>query len=144
MPTDFGLNNNIDPDANHLSELYPSLEGDINSQYNDSNSFKTYQPTSSCKDFSVIHLNVISLGANGDKFPSYLSTLGRKCNVICLSETYLKQGEKLDYYFPNYKIYYSGRSDRNGGGVRICVADQYGCELTSLLTVKLPYIESLQ
>ena len=55
----------------------------------------------------------------------------------------LKQGEKLDYLFPNYKIYYLGRSDGTGGGVMIFDADHYDCELISALTVKLPYIESV-
>ena len=139
MPSAFNFNNSIDPDANHFSELDPSLEGDINSQYFDSNSFKASQANSSCEDFSVIYLNVNFLRANGDKFLSFLSTIDHKFDVISLSETYLKQREKLDYYFPNYKMYNFGRSNRKGGGVMICV----GCELISLLTANLPYIESV-
>ena len=105
MPSAFNSNNNIDPDVNNFSELYPLLEGDFISQYYDSNSFKASQPSSSNKDFSVIHLNLKSLAANGDKFLSFLSNLVYKFYVICLSETLLKQRVKLDYYFPNYKIY---------------------------------------
>ena len=45
-----------------------ALEGDSNSQYyNNSNSFKASLPKSFNKDFSFIHLNINSLGANGDK-----------------------------------------------------------------------------
>ena len=68
ISSDFDLNNNIDPDDNHFSELHPSLEGDINSQNYDSNSFKVSQPSSPCENFSVFHLNVNSLGGKRDKF----------------------------------------------------------------------------
>ena len=33
MSSDFDLNDNTDPDANHISELYASYEADISSQY---------------------------------------------------------------------------------------------------------------
>ena len=73
MSTDFNSSNNIDPDANHYSELYPSLEGDINSQYYDSGSYKASQPSSSNEDFSLIYLNINSLGANGGMAFFYVS-----------------------------------------------------------------------
>ena len=57
--------------------------------------------------------------------------------------TKLKQWEKLEYFFPNYKLYYSGRSDRNGGGVMICFAGHYDFELNSAFTVNLAYVESV-
>ena len=75
-----------------------------------------------------------SIGANGE-------SLDYKFDVICLSEIYLKQGEKADYYFPNYTIFYPGRSNRTGGGVVICIADQFDWELICPLTVTLPHIQ---
>ena len=143
MPSDFDVYDDIDADRNYFSELYPSLEGVNNSQYYDSISFKSLQTPISSKDLSVIHLNINSIGANGDKFLSFLASLDYKFDVICLTETYLKQGEKADYYFPNYKIFYSGRSNRSCGGVMICIADQFDCELISPLTLNLPHIESV-
>ena len=53
------------------------------------------------------------------------------------------QSEKTDKYFPNYKNFNSGRSNRAGGLVMICVADQFECELTCPLTVNLSHIESV-
>ena len=103
MPSVFELNNSIDPDDNDFTDLYSSLEGDISSQYYDSNSFNDSKPSSSCKCFSVINLNVNSIGANSDKFLSFLSTLDPKFVVICLIETYLKQGENFITIFSTIK-----------------------------------------
>ena len=51
---------------------------------------------------SVIHININSILAKGDKILSFTASLVYKFDVICMSETYLKQNEKDDYYFPNY------------------------------------------
>ena len=89
MPSDFDVYDDIDADSNHFNELYPSLEGVNNSQYYDSISFKSVQTPISSKDLSVIHLNINSIGANGDKFLSFLASLDYKFDVICLNETLL-------------------------------------------------------
>ena len=102
-------NGNINTVAYHFSELYPSLESDNISLYYDSNLFKASLPSSSDTYLSNIHLILIS-------------NLSYKFDVICLSEAWLKQGEKLDNLFPNSKLYFSGRLDKTGAGVMLCFA----------------------
>ena len=121
-------NGNINTVAYHFSELYPSLESDNISLYYDSNLFKASLPSSSDTYLSNIHLILIS-------------NLSYKFDVICLSEAWLKQGEKFHYYFLNCILYYSGRIDRTGRGVMICVANHHDCEQISELTVNLSCIE---
>ena len=122
MPSDFHVYDDVDADRNHFSELYPSLDGVNNSQYYDSLSFKSLQAPISSKYLSVIHLSINPLGAKGDRLLSFLARLDYKFDDICQSKTYLKQGEKADYYFPNYTNFYSGRSNRTYGGVMMCTA----------------------
>ena len=86
MPYDFVSNDSIDPVANQFGEHYPSLEGDNNSQYCDSNYFKASLVRSSHKHFSFIHLNIDSVWADGDNLLSFLSSLDYRFGVICLSE----------------------------------------------------------
>ena len=45
------FNNDLDPEGNQFSELYPLLEDDDTSQYYDSKLFKSSKPSSSIKDF---------------------------------------------------------------------------------------------
>ena len=65
-----------------------------NYNYNDNSSFKAYLPSSSVKDLSVIHLNINSIGANGDIFLSFLLGLDYKSHNTYLSETWLNQRKK--------------------------------------------------
>ena len=51
-------------------------------------------------DFSVIHVNIRSISANGDALSVYLSTLNRELDVICLSETWVRELEFMDDFFP--------------------------------------------
>ena len=102
MPSDSDVHDDTDADSIHFSKLYPSFEGVNNSQYYEIISFNSLQIQISSKDLSVMHLNINSIGANGDKFPSFWIILDYEFELICLSETYLKQGEKVEDYFPNY------------------------------------------
>lgn len=103
---------------------------------------KASQPSSRDTDLSVIHINKNFIGDNGDTFLGFLLSLYHSFDVICLSETWPNQDERVDYNFLNYKNYYSVRLCRTGGGVMISVADHYDCLLISAVTVNLSYSES--
>ena len=45
--------------------------------------------------------------ANFDAFLSFFSSLDHKFDVICFTESNLKEGEKAGEYFENYKTFYS-------------------------------------
>ena len=82
MPCNFILNNYIDADASHFSELYRSLESDNDSNYYGSNSFKAFLPGLSDIDFSVIDLNLSSIGGDDFNILSFLSSINYKFDVI--------------------------------------------------------------
>ena len=43
----------------------------------------------SVKYFGVIHVNIRSMGANGDALVVYLSLLHREFDIVCLTETWV-------------------------------------------------------
>ena len=141
MPSEFIANSDIDADENHFHRIYPSILESNSVQYYDSNSFKALNSSASTKDLSVIHLNIRSIRANCDTFLSFLSSLNHKFDVICFTESNLKDGEQAGEYFKNYKTFYSGRSNRQGGGVMVCVSENFDCEIIRQLTTILPFIE---
>ena len=66
-------------------------------------------------DFSVIHVNERSLNANENDLNAYLLLLNMKFDVVCMSETRLKEGECVDNFIPNYYSFYSSRRDYKRG-----------------------------
>ena len=67
--------------------------------------------------------------------------MNHKFDVICLTEFNLKDREQVVEYFKNYKTFYSGRSNRQGGGVMVCMSECFDCEIIPQLTTNLAFIE---
>ena len=83
---DYFVNNDVD--LNHFNGLYPSLQTSRENQYFDSDKFNSVFCSDGAKDFSILHLNIRSIRANGDALILYLSSLNSKFDVICLTETW--------------------------------------------------------
>ena len=69
--TDFVSSIDIDANASDFSELYPSLEGDINIIKIAIHSKLPYPVHISVRDFSAIPLKINSIGANCGNFLSF-------------------------------------------------------------------------
>ena len=54
----------IDADLNHFNELYPSLQTSHENQYYDSDEFNRLFGNGRVNDFSVIHVNIRSMGVS--------------------------------------------------------------------------------
>ena len=117
---------NIDVDLNHFNELYPSLQTSRENQYFDSDKFNRVFFSDGGRDLSLIHLNIRSIRANGDAFILYLSLLKRKFDVICLTETWVKEPDLIDDIFSDYHSFHSFRQSRVGGGVAIYISVDMG------------------
>ena len=83
----------------------------------------------------------MNIRAKCDVFLSFLSSLDQKFDVTCFAESNLKDGEQVGVVFINYKTLCSGRSNRQGGGVVICVLEDLDYEIIPQLTTNLSFIE---
>ena len=127
---------NVDPDNN----FYNSLNSDCDylTDHNFAAKFKNIQ------GFSVIHFNCRSIRSCFDDLKQYLSDIGKKFDVICISESWLTSNDDLnEYSIECYDAVSMNRTNKRGGGVMIyvssglnfsvvdkmteCVDDQYEC-----------------
>ena len=119
--SDFSIFDDIDPEINHLNRAFPDLaDGNEQNNYFTSSTFNNSFNSVNFNSFSLIHINIRSINANGDSFVSYLSTLKLKFSVICLTETWSDEQNLLDNIFPSCKGFHTFRSiGRLGGGVSV-------------------------
>ena len=143
MPSVINVENDIDADINHFDQIYPSLQNSRRNQYYNTETFNELVSDLNERDFSVIHLNINSIRANGDCLLSFLSTLNLKFDIICLTETRLTDLEQADSVFQNYKCYCSNRLNRGGGGAAVFILKNIKSEPMSELTVNLPHVEAV-
>ena len=96
----------------------------LDCKYFDIESFKVQKFGN--KNFSVLHLNIGSLGAHKDELESILSALKFKFDVIGISETKIKK-DVVPNYDINIKGYipYSTPSLASKGGVMLYISDKH-------------------
>ena len=103
----------IDPNIN-VSNTNESLyynEDDFNKHFNNSN------------NLSFIHINICSVPKNLKKFELFLSNLKHEFQIICCSESWLKDSTK-DRYTPKGVIHvFDYRGKKRGGGTSIFIKD---------------------
>ena len=136
------LDRDIDADRNQFDQIYPSLQSSRRNQYYDTEEFNGLASDLSQRDFSVMHLNIDSVRANGDSLLSFLSTLNHKFYIICSTEIRVGDLEQADAVFENDTSYSSNRVNRRGGGAEIFILTNIISELETNLTVNLPHIEA--
>ena len=137
--SDDNIFDDLDPEINHFNRAFPDLNDNQLNQYFTSSTFNNSFNDSS---FSLIHVNIRSINANGDAFISYLSTLKLKFSVICLTETWSNDHNFLDNIFDSYKGFHAFRSvDRRGGGVSIYVQNDFKMKHLTNYSCSLNYIE---
>ena len=122
----------------NLNDIYAIFDNDSECKYYNSNEFNILYERNDSRKFSVIHCNIRSMNANGEDFLNYLETLNLKFDVICLSETWSKDIQYLNAFFPNYHGFHNLRpADKRGGGVSIFAKNIFK---SNLLTI--PYYDS--
>ena len=117
--------------------MYSRIGVNNSDQYYDNGKFNSVLSLNGTKDFSVIHVNIRYISANGDALSVYLSTLNREFDVICLSETWMREFEFIDDFFANYSSFYSIRLGRRGGGVAMYIQNNFTSLRQPELTVNL-------
>ena len=137
----------LDPEVNHLNEMYPNLFSNSKCQYYDMNSFNNLQwQSSGTSDLSILHVNIRSLGADSkmEQVGALLHFLNRKFHILCFTESWLTESNKDLYSFDGYVAYHCLRSDgRRGGGISVFVTEEFDVRSIPDCTVSLPHIESL-
>ena len=142
--TDFSvLGEELDADARHFDEIYPSLNQNRQRQYYDHATFNSAFPNNSDSDLSIFHVNIQSIKAKGDKLISYLSLLKRKFDIICLTETWYGEEKIAEIFFEQYMGFYSNRLSRKGGGACILISKKLNCQLTETLNVNSDFVEAV-
>ena len=78
----------VDPDEQFFNDVFPTYRDGTHSPYNNetNNEFRNASPS-----FSVLHMNVLSLNANGDLFSSFLNALHKTPDVFVITETWLAE-----------------------------------------------------
>ena len=115
-----------------ISDIFDDHDTDLNEEFLDTYLKSTTQYYSTEKfttdfknlqdehTFSSIHFNARSLPKNHDSIVNLLKLLQFDFDVICLSETWLKDSGEM-YSIPNYSFVNKNRRLRAGGGVGIYI-----------------------
>ena len=128
----------------NLNDYYLENDSNLNCKYYSSERFNNEFITTKNSDLSIIHCNIRSLNANGEEFISFLHTLKLNFDVICFSETWCKDEDLLNSFFPNYKGFHSYRPEnKRGGGVSIYVRKRFHTKLLNQINENNEIIECL-
>ena len=115
-------NTGLDPDENFFQNCYGNLQSkyydieDFVSQFKDANASQAH--------FSSIHFNSRSIHKNFDQILNFLDLLKLDFDVIGLSETWLRDADKLPN-IPGYNSVCYNRRGKLGGGVGLYIKDSY-------------------
>ena len=113
-------------DSDHTTNNEPESEPHFSVNSNDSryvaiDSVKSSIPQKTDATFSVLSLNIQSLGAKFDSFLGFLSYLNENdihFNAICMQETWLSDNNDTSQYdIPGYKSIHKGKTCSAHGGV---------------------------
>ena len=93
--------------------------------------------------FSLFHANVRSASKNLFKLESYLSNIDHSFSILGISESWLKDYNKIYYNLENYISEHKCRSVKGGGGVSLFIRDNIEYTLREDISIHNKYIESL-
>ena len=119
-----GLNDLNDQQQNNITNDDPDLTPVINCKYIDIESFKIHKIEKT--SFSILHLNIASLGAHKDELEAILSQLNFQFDVIGITETRIIKNitPNYDIRIPGYKEY-STPTEANKGGAIIYILEKH-------------------
>ena len=132
----------IDPDLNFynsLNQLTSKCNYYLESLFNS----ETNKASGTEDLFSLCHLNIRSLKKNNASLDAYLSSLDIKFTAIGITETWLQDYDCDLYGFQGYHFVERHRAEQRGGGVAICITEQFVFSVRQDLSLFDPEIESL-
>ena len=115
----------IDAELNHFEQLYPSLNDGRIDQYYDCEKFNDTFTGDSVNDFSVLHVNIRSLNANGESLVVHLSLFNCEFDVACLTETWVDEPGLFDIILDNHSSIHSPRFSIRGGDTAIHIKKSF-------------------
>ena len=135
----YNMDDNIDKKYDHtfISEIDPSInvsntneslyfnEDDFNKNFNNSN------------NLSFIHINICTVPKNFKKFELFLSNLKHEFQIICCSESRLKNSTKNRYTPKGFTHVFDYREKKRGGGTSIFINDSVQYEKRTDLKLDL-------
>ena len=78
----------------------------------------------------TVHLNIVSVQKNFDSFTAFLNQFIKPVDVVCISETRLKDHNLSNCNLPGYKLFHCNTKTK-AGGAAIFVADRLNCQQNS-------------
>ena len=133
----------IDVENNLFNDIYPNLKSTECSKYYQINQYNqlNINPHS---DLLLLSFNIRSLSANFDLFNGFSHLLDKKFDIMCFTESWLKDSNKCIYNMEGYNDFHNLRNnDRRGGGISVYVSNSYNTKLISKCTIIEKYIETL-
>ena len=136
MCENYELLGNVDPDRNFYSDILDkdkqSLYYSVDEINNDDSNLLSV----------ILSCNIRSLAKNCDSFLAMLYYLKVNPFVISLSETWLKNENKILFNIHGYKNFHTIRQNRISGGVSVMVREDLVCEHILTLSVANEFMES--
>ena len=123
-----------------------SDQSDIIFKYNSIGDLNTKLEEKTVSDLFIIHLNIVSLVLHIDSIKSMISEMKIKPDIICISESRLKDG-KIKWQsglvsIDDYALKYDN-SKTSAGGVAIYVNDKLNIKVKTSLKLKVDDCESI-
>ena len=116
------LNSGLHPDQNYYNQIMIHVES---CDYHHEHTFKCMTKDSKDDEFSLLHLNILTILNNFDDLKAYLNSLEYNFSVIGLSETWLSQNNNNDFPLPRYNYIGKVRKNKHGGGVGLYMNCSY-------------------
>lgn len=92
----------------------------------------------------LLNYNIRSLNANFDQFHGFYKSLNKKFDVICFTESWLKNDNKQLFSIDGYDDFHSLRSDgRRGGGISVFISNSFDAKIIKQSTIIHKCIETL-
>ena len=83
--------------------------------------------------FSIIHINARSFIHNHENIENYIYELTCKCNIIIISESWMKETDIGNYELCNYNAFHTIRKNKRGGVVSIFVKNSFKSQVLNNL-----------
>ena len=130
-----------DPDIQFYNEINNNYKCDYILEDNFNSACEKLSMKSN--NFSLIHLNIRSMSKNSEKFVAYISNLQIDFDIICMTETWLKQTNIELQGIDSYVHISQYRASRPGGGVSVFLKEHFSFKRRKDLEVNNSYLETV-
>ena len=133
----------IDIENNLYNSIYPSLNNGECSKYYKTDEFNELNFNQN-SDFLLLNFNIRSLSANLDQFLCLNQILNKQFDVLCFTESWLRDENKQLYTIDNFNDFHNLRNDgRRGGGISIFISKSYDAKIIKKHSIIHKCIETL-